>query len=313
MNNLNKTMKSCISLIVCVMAGVLVSCSPKVISNITHTYAPQASVEDVVVLKEKELVPAEAEWMGSTQVNGKGNYNQLLDLTRLEAWKNGAKYVRVKDYSTGTRSDVHVMNSDLFGIDKFDSPNAIDSRQSEALPEESTFSLTSDEDSRLYILAGGEAKLSNVNETTVSSFSISLGLGYSLSPKFSCELGAMFSNPTLQNNSEKRSTCKGLAAALVYHHPMKGNLSYIPQVELDYLNYKIDDYRLGFMSLSINLLAFEYRADDSMWGFRGCLGDFGVAFPVGKKNFDFENFQMGLGPIYGFSLNRVSLGIVRYF
>jgi hypothetical protein len=49
---------------------VLTSCSPKVTSNMIHKYPQQDSLEDVVLFKEKEALPADAEWIGSIEVEG---------------------------------------------------------------------------------------------------------------------------------------------------------------------------------------------------------------------------------------------------
>ena len=107
-----------ISIFVCFTAWVLTSCSPKVTSNILHKEKPQESLDDVVMLKEKEPLPADAEWMGSVSVKGKAGYDRMAEMTRFEAWQKGGKYVKVKHYgSDGVRSDIHVMNSDVYKAD----------------------------------------------------------------------------------------------------------------------------------------------------------------------------------------------------
>lgn len=105
------------TLIVCSML-LLASCSPKVTTNIIHKHTPLESLDDVVLLKEKEPVPADAEWMGDIEVKGAGNYDKMAEMTRFKAWKSGAKYVRVKSFgSNGVRSDIHEMISDVYRSD----------------------------------------------------------------------------------------------------------------------------------------------------------------------------------------------------
>ncbi len=106
------------SVIICVVAGVMVSCSPKIASNMIHSYPPQESYEDVVMFKEKEPLPVDAEWMGDIVVKGKANYDKMAEMTRLRAWESGGKYVKIKEYaSQGARADVHVMKSDVYRAD----------------------------------------------------------------------------------------------------------------------------------------------------------------------------------------------------
>ena len=105
-------------LFVCVTVWALCSCSPKVTMNIIHKQKPVEYVEDVVILKEKEPLPDNAEWMGDIEVKGKANYNRMAEITRFRAWEKGANYVRVKSFgSDGVRSDIHVMKSDVYRAD----------------------------------------------------------------------------------------------------------------------------------------------------------------------------------------------------
>ena len=103
---------------VCVTVWALCSCSPKVTTNIIHKQKPLENVEDVVILREKDPLPNDAEWMGSIEVKGKANYNRMAEITRFKAWEQGANYVRVKSFgSDGVRSDIHFMNSDVYRAD----------------------------------------------------------------------------------------------------------------------------------------------------------------------------------------------------
>lgn len=306
-------MRKTSTIIMCALVCALYSCSPVVTSNITHHYSPLKTVNDVVVLNEKDPVPGDATWMGSVEVKGSGSRNLMMDLTRREAWENGARYVKVKDYTSSlTRSDIHAMNSDLYWYDFFDDPGDGDVNSVIDQKSDPDIIIADNTDSPLYLIADGQAEYSRVNKIGNGSFTFALGAGYSISPKFSLELGAEFSNMSMQTDEESHYSSMGLAASLVYHHRMKGNLYYVPQVEFDYLDFQIEDNRIGFVALGISLLALEYRGKDSMWGIRGSLGELGIAFPTGDKA-DLGAFQMEFGPIYVISLNRVSLGIVRYF
>ena len=72
------------------------------------------------------------------------------------------------------------------------------------------------------------------------------------------------------------------------------------------MNYSIESSSFDYVVLSLAPLAFEFRADDSMWGFQAGIGNFGVAYPVG-------NTVSVNNPLYVISFNQISLGIVRYF
>ena len=279
------------------MLGALCSCSPVVTSNVIHTFPPLKSADDVVMLDKKEYLPDDAEWMGSVQVSGSGGYNQMEALTRKEAWKNGARYFKIRDFSTpGMRSDIHVMNSDIYGIEL----HAV-------TPVSDTESVTvNDGNSRLYVLAGGNLDAARVSNVATNSYTVSLGVGYFLSPRFSCELGGVYSSTYMQANVEVGVQSKGVAMSLTYHHPMKGSLSFIPQLEFDYQRFRVEDFKADFMIMAISPLALEYRAEDSMWGFQLGLGELGMALPVGDTDLDLKALKV-------IAVNIVSLGFVRYF
>lgn len=97
---------------------VLTSCSPKITANFVRTYEPLESVDDVVMFAQDDRLPGDAEWIGSIDVKGQGGYNKLASLTRFRAWESGAKYVKIKKFSSdGVRDDVHVMSSDVYLAD----------------------------------------------------------------------------------------------------------------------------------------------------------------------------------------------------
>lgn len=293
--------------VACATAFALVSCSPVVTSNIIHTSQPLESVDDVVVLKDKEPIPDDAEWMGSVRVNGNGSYSKMEEMTRHEAWLNGARYVKIKDYSTnqGVRSDIHVMNSDLYKIDSYDPALTLMNANNARTPQPE-FTPADYDDSPLYLWGGGELELARANDAGTHSITLSLGAGYSLSHRFSVELGGMYSSSSVDSNTDVNIICKGLGSSLVFHLPMRGNLQYIPQLEFQYLNYKVESFRFNFAGAVLVPLALQYRADDSMWGFQLSAGEFGVVFPLG----DTANH---IKPLYVLSLNSISLGIVKYF
>lgn len=112
-------MKGPVSMIVCVMVCALSSCSPKVTSNLIYKYPKQEPLENVMVIKEKEPLPSDAEWMGTIDVKGKASHDRMLELTRFRAWESGADYLRERSFgSDGVRSDIRVMTSDIYHADK---------------------------------------------------------------------------------------------------------------------------------------------------------------------------------------------------
>lgn len=111
-------MKSSVSVIAIASVWAMVSCSPRVTSNIIRTFPPQESIDDVVLLKENAQLPADASWMGGIDVSGKANYDKMAEMTRFKAWESGGKYVKINSYaSEGARSDIHVMHSDVYTVD----------------------------------------------------------------------------------------------------------------------------------------------------------------------------------------------------
>ena len=295
-------MKRFFPIIVCALTGVLFSCSPVVTSNIIHTYPPLKSADEVVELKEKEPVPDDAEWMGSVQVNGNGGYSVMEALTRKEAWKNGARYFKIKDFaSSGLRSDIHVMNSDLYGIE-----SALVTTVNDTEPVAAD--APDDRDSRVFLVAGGNLEMVRVSDVATNSYIVSLGVGYFLSPRFSCELSGVYTSTFLQANTEVGVKSKGVGMTLTYHLPMKGGLSFIPQVGVDYQSYRVEDFNADYLIMGVAPLVVEYRADDSMWGFQVGLGELGIAWPVGNTDSD-----LNLKALKVVGINSASIGFVRYF
>lgn len=118
MNNGNRIGDMRIRLFLIALLFAITSCSPRITSNLLRTYEPEGTVNDVVLLGEKEPTPADAEWIGSIEVKGKGSYDSMAQETRLEAWRAGGKFFRVKSFaSDGVRSDIHIMNSDIYRLD----------------------------------------------------------------------------------------------------------------------------------------------------------------------------------------------------
>ena len=167
-----------------------------------------------------------------------------------------------------------------------------------------------EDDSRLYLLAEGSLNLTiamaSASEVVTNSYLVGLGAGYTLSPKFSCEIEAIYLSESLKSVEDVNARMKGLSAALVYHHPMKGHLHYIPSLECGYLNSSIQDYRFDCMVFDLSPFSLEYRNDNSLWGFRASIGQFGVAVPTFSSGVDIK-------PFYVVNLNRVALGVVKYF
>lgn len=171
----------------------------------------------------------------------------------------------------------------------------------ESNPQESA-----DEFSKFYLIAGGHAHLARSVVNSANSFSVALGAGYHFLPSFSCELGASYGNLNLESDVDAKGHMTGVMAAFVYHKTIPGNLKYIPQLEVDYLTGSVQKNRVGLVGMAVAPLAFEYRDDDSFVGITAGIGEFGVFYPV-------SGFVDKSKPVYVFSLNDVSLGIVLYF
>lgn len=302
-------MKRYYHFLICGMIWLVSACSPKVTSNVIRNIQPKQSIDDVVVLNEKQVLPVDAEWFGSISVEGKANYNEMEQLTRFNAWKSGADYVKIKSYSTlGARSDIYAMNSDLYRIDTLSSiiPDFV-SINNHLTSDDLSLTANKKIDSPFYLLASGLADYSIVNDSELKSFLFAFGAGYYFKPRFSFEIGGIISSSSaLVSKSDVKVISKGLAANLSCHLKLKGNLTYIPELEFDYMNYSIESSSFDYVVLSLAPLAFEFRADDSMWGFQAGIGNFGVAYPVG-------NTGSVNNPLYVISFNQISLGIVRHF
>ena len=90
-------MRNYSSILFCVGVWTLASCSPKVTSNIIHSYPQLESPDQMVVFKDKESLPSDADWMGSVKVEGKASYDKMADISRFTAWKAGGSYLKIKD------------------------------------------------------------------------------------------------------------------------------------------------------------------------------------------------------------------------
>ena len=163
-----------------------------------------------------------------------------------------------------------------------------------------------DEFSKFYLIAGGYAQLAHSGLNSANTYAVSLGAGYHFLPSLSCELGATYEYMHLESDSEVGVGAIGAMAALAYHKTLPGNLKYIPQLEADYLTFSLDNKRFDFVGMTLAPLAFEYRADDSFLGITAGIGEFGVFYP-------FSGFGDKAKPVYAFSFNKVSLGLVLYF
>ena len=155
---------------VCVAVWAMSSCSPQVTSNVIRRVNPQPSIEDVVMLQDKEPLPADAQWMGTIEVKGTANYEKMAEVTRTKAWSEGAKYVKVNSFgSPGVRSDIHVMNSNLYLADQAkvnqDDIKVIDSNGNVV----STYNTGSQESSVAFI--------SPLNKVGYNSFRVYAGYG----------------------------------------------------------------------------------------------------------------------------------------
>ncbi len=299
------------TIIVFALAWVMNSCSPKVTSSIIHKYHPLESVEEVVVLSENEKLPGDAEWIGSTTVDGRADYERMLAMTRFEAWKYGGKYVKIKNFTSLDRKSVlNIMNSDIYRSDLDDNSFSLTDYVNAQNPEQReviSSLIPNTETSRFYLSAGANLEYTKM-ESSDASFLLSFGAGFFVSKDWSLEIGAEYAKRTLKiNNSNSESTANGIAAALVYHCKWTERLYYLPQVSLEYIyvNAKSGNTRIKYEAACASLvpLVFEYRSEDNLWGFQAGVGAVGLAFPIiGSKNLD-----------YVLNLNQFSIGVVKYF
>lgn len=304
-----------------IIGGALVcalySCSPSVTSNIIHNYHPLETVDEVVVIGEEEKLPGDAEWIGSAKVDGKADYDQMASLTRLEAWKYGAKYVKIKSFTAyGQNSRMHIMNSNLYRSDLVDNTLNLNDHVDYQTPEISEAISTSitpfnTEVKPFYLLIVGNLESSKVSggaDASQNVINLSFGAGCFVTKSLSVELGVQYSRETVDyDKTGGLSYGNGIMSALVYHRKISERFYYIPQLDLGYvyINSKLDEARFKYEAVCASLipLAFEYRSQDNQWGFQAGLGEFGLIFPQsGNKNQD-----------YVFSLNQVSIGVVKYF
>ena len=216
----------------------ITSCSPKITSNIIHRNHPLESVDQVVMLDEKEPLPADAEWMGSVKAPA----------------VSGA----------------------------------------------------SEKESNVYLTLGGMADFAYSAKSNSSSLVLALGVGYYVTPSLSLELGGSYSSSSLASYPDIKVNGMGVSASIAYHLPLARNLYYVPQFEVDYYNYSSDASKFNFVGMALVPLIVEYRADDSVWGFRAGIGEVGIAFPV-------SGTDVPLKSLYSVNLNSVSLGFVKYF
>lgn len=291
--------------IVCVMACLAWSCAPVITSNIVHTSQPVGTVDDVVVFQENEFLPGDAEWVGTVDVQGRSTREQLLQITKNEAWKNGARYVKISDLrKTGPNQEILSISSDLYRSDRYDLIEV--SRPLETQTEASSTIMISP-DKNLYLIAGGNVSMVNSMGVEQNKFGVTLGAGYFVAPKFSIELAGLFQSSSIDGSdvlSSANTYMRGLGAAVVFHQSLKGHLTYIPQVELEYMNYKQSGTTFDFAGIGFSPLSFEYRADYSDWAFQLSLGSLAVVYPLDSR---FSGSTVGL------SLNSVSFNIVKYF
>lgn len=79
---------------------VMVSCSPKIKSNLTNSQPELATDEEIAFLDLKHEVPQEVTKIGSLKFQDSGfstdcSFNSILNRARIEARKNGANIVKV--------------------------------------------------------------------------------------------------------------------------------------------------------------------------------------------------------------------------
>ena len=308
------------------------SCSTIVTSNIAQTQLPLESVDDVVVLNEKEAVPSGYGLMGEIQIKDKYNYNILVDMTRKVAWEKGAKYIKVKKYySAGdVRSDIHVIASDVYGLGNF-SPSVFTKKRvktDDLLPPERKedifhagrsvkgdfyFTLRGSNDPFVYkafteeIMNSDADDLGSALTTSIAIGAVgllkdastySVGAGFLISPKWFLEVGGSFLISSMSSDKVVAST--GSLSFIHNHSINDNNLFWIPKYELNYTGITNADF--NFVSLGLTPLAFEYRFRS--YAFQFSVGKFGMIVPLEEGSKAFSVFS---------SFDSVSMGLVAYF
>lgn len=289
----------------CLMLCLLSACSPKITSTIVKKQQTLASADKVKVLGEKDSVPAGYGLMGEIEVNGQGKYSDLLDITREEAWKNGGEYIRVKNYSTSVRSDVHDMITDVYGLGYFDLNNVARS-SSYTKPIERVNDSKMEFESYLYLNGGSNSFASLITLGGLLGIDMptyNIGYGCLFSQKWSCAVGASLSYPSLALIDDLQIVSTGLSVSVARYMKIMGNLYYTPQISVNYWGLTQGDDAYSYLTLGLTPFAFEYQY--GIIGFQASAGRFGDVSPVISPTNDNNLYLIA-------NFSDISIGIVLY-
>lgn len=99
------------------------ACSPKVATNLQKNYQSLSYDQEVVVLTESEVVPDQAELIGSIKVGDNGfstncSYEQVLELAKMEARKAGGNLLKITEHQLPTLmgSSCHQIKADILRV-----------------------------------------------------------------------------------------------------------------------------------------------------------------------------------------------------
>ena len=169
------------------------------------------------------------------------------------------------------------------------------------------FSMVKGQDSPFYLSASGMAQLSRSIGNGAKTYSAGLSAGYFISPSFTFEVGVSAAHESQEANSKDISSeSNTFGIAFTYRRHFVNNLTYMPQLSIQFQHLSVYDNSFDILIPTIIPIAFEYRDDDSKWGFQVGIGHIGWGIPLSKNFTDSE-------PAFIYSLNRIQVGVVKYF
>lgn len=109
------------TVIIGVLIGVIVSCSPKVTTNITQSYTALSSEQNVLVIGTNDNLPSDAEFLGTVSVGESGfttkngSFDAVVSIAKDEARKIGGNILVIKEHkSPDFYSTIHRIKADVF-------------------------------------------------------------------------------------------------------------------------------------------------------------------------------------------------------
>ena len=107
------------------IAITVASCSPRITSNITKTYSPIGTTDDVVVLEGIKSIPKQWDKLGNIKIDdtgftktSNGTYDKVVGLAKEETWMAGGNIMVITEhYVPDHISTIHRINSLAFRAD----------------------------------------------------------------------------------------------------------------------------------------------------------------------------------------------------